>query len=254
MSILKPFHAELDLPRLLGGTVTEQLKDVLARAPALLQRFLRAAMPAMAKQDAAVENSPAAQALEEIGTFLGGQAGIVVSFLTTFRNLADPAAPQAIRDAYVAYFFSKSGYVTVDGSAIVAPIHIGDLDLTMLSGGKGKSLLGPATGERYVRDLVRLLVEAGDDVRYTVNGRRLPARLAALKTVAEAKGVADKLTMWLKGVSALAESQAMGAVEQATLGVAQFQTNPILAAAAGTFAGTAARKAAQHLFLCELGG
>ena len=39
------------------------------------------------------------------------------------------------------------------------------------------------------------LVEAGDDVRYTVNNKRLPARLAAMKTVAEARGVADKLTM-----------------------------------------------------------
>ena len=44
----------------------------------------------------------------------------------------------------------------------------------------------------------------------------------------------------------------MDAVEEAVLGVSQFQTNPLLAAAASTFAGTAARKAAQHVFLSEL--
>jgi hypothetical protein len=53
-------------------------------------------------------------------------------------------------------------------------------------------------------------------------------------------------------VSGVAESQAMSAVEQATLGVSTFQSNPLIAAAAGTFAGTAARKAAQHVFLSEL--
>jgi hypothetical protein len=42
------------------------------------------------------------------------------------------------------------------------------------------------------------------------------------------------------------------AVEEATLGVAQFQTNPLLAASAGTFAGSVARKAAQHVFLKEI--
>jgi len=32
----------------------------------------------------------------------------------------------------------------------------------------------------------------------------------------------------------------------------QFQTNPILAASAATYAGTVARKATQHVFLAEL--
>ena len=70
---------------------------------------------------------------------------------------------------------------------------------------------------------------------------------------AKARGDADKLMRWFRGVSGVAESQAMSAVEQAALGVATFQSNPLIAAAAGTFAGTAARKAAQHVFLSELG-
>ena len=41
-------------------------------------------------------------------------------------------------------------------------------------------------------------------------------------------------------------------LEEATLGVTQFQTNPLLAASAGTFAGSVARKAAQHVFLKEI--
>ena len=45
----------------------------------------------------------------------------------------------------------------------------------------------------------------------------------------------------------------MSAVEQAALGVGTFQANPLIAAAAGTFAGTAAREAAQHVFLSERG-
>jgi hypothetical protein len=42
------------------------------------------------------------------------------------------------------------------------------------------------------------------------------------------------------------------AVEEACLGVSTFQTNALIAASAGTFAGTAARKATQHVFLAEL--
>jgi hypothetical protein len=62
----------------------------------------------------------------------------------------------------------------------------------------------------------------------------------------------EKFADWFKGFSAMAESTVMGAVEEATLGVAAFQTNPLIAASASTFAGVAARKAAQHVFLSEL--
>jgi hypothetical protein len=47
----------------------------------------------------------------------------------------------------------------------------------------------------------------------------------------------------------MAESGAMRAVEMGTQGVSEFQTNPLIAAAAGAFAGTVARKLAQDSFL-----
>ena len=50
---------------------------------------------------------------------------------------------------------------------------------------------------------------------------------------------------WFKGFSAMAESGVMRAVEIGTQGVSQFQTNPLIAAAAGAFAGTVARKLGQ---------
>ena len=62
----------------------------------------------------------------------------------------------------------------------------------------------------------------------------------------------DKATRWFKGAASMAESLVTSAVEEALLGVAQFQTNPMLAASAATYAGTAARKATQHAFLSHI--
>jgi hypothetical protein len=95
---------------------------------------------------------------------------------------------------------------------------------------------------------VRLMVEAADDVRYHDLKRRYGAVLALL-------GDGDtqrKFASWFKGFASMAEAAVMSSVEEACLGVAAFQTNALLAASAGTFAGTAARKAAQHVFLSEL--
>jgi hypothetical protein len=50
----------------------------------------------------------------------------------------------------------------------------------------------------------------------------------------------------------MAESGAMRAIEGGTQGVSEFQTNPLIAAAAGAFAGTVARKLAQDSFLAVL--
>ena len=50
----------------------------------------------------------------------------------------------------------------------------------------------------------------------------------------------------------MAESGVMTAVEETLLGIGQFTTNPMIAAAAGTYAGAVARKATQHVFLSEM--
>jgi hypothetical protein len=68
-------------------------------------------------------------------------------------------------------------------------------------------------------------------------------------TQAEPGRVEDKFVAWLRGLSSMSESAAMRAVEVGTQGVSEFQTNPLIAAAAGSFAGTAARKLAQDYFL-----
>jgi hypothetical protein len=69
---------------------------------------------------------------------------------------------------------------------------------------------------------------------------------------ANAAAVEQKFVTWFRGCSSMAESAAMRAVETGTQGVSQFQTNPLIAAAAGSFAGTVARKLAQDGFIAVL--
>ena len=101
------------------------------------------------------------------------------------------------------------------------------------------------TADQYIRDLIRLVVEAVDDARYDL-AKRLEVQLDL------AKDKRDKYEDWFKGFSSMAEGAVTSAVEEACLGVSTFDTNPLIAASAGTFAGTAARKATQHVFLSEL--
>ena len=56
---------------------------------------------------------------------------------------------------------------------------------------------------------------------------------------------------WFVGFAAMAEAGVCSAVEETLLGIGTFQG--LDAAAAGAYAGTAARKATQHVFLSELG-
>lgn len=55
--------------------------------------------------------------------------------------------------------------------------------------------------------------------------------------------------LWFKGFAALADSIVISAVEQVAQGVATFSSNPLIADALVTFAGTVARKATQNIFL-----
>jgi hypothetical protein len=182
------------------------------------------------------------------------QVGIGISFVTTLSNLVSPELPERILEGWKQYFFGDAGYATVDGISIVAPGHAGllarldPLELSpkgfqqSLNGLRG--LLSERSAEQYVRDLIRIVVEVGGDQKY-----RLSARLDELMTlVPDQKAKAKR---WFKGAASMAESLVTSAVEEVALGVAQFQTNPVLAAAAATYAGTAARKATQHVFLAE---
>jgi hypothetical protein len=123
---------------------------------------------------------------------------------------------------------------------------LGDLDLKQI--GKVKTLVSERTAERYIRDTIRLIVEAAGDARYNDLRKRYDAMRLHMPTDEKREKFAD----WFKGFSAMAESTVTSAVEEAALGVAAFQTNQLIAASASTFAGVAARKAAQHVFLSEL--
>jgi hypothetical protein len=188
-----------------------------------------------------------------IGPLLQRQVSIALSFATTLKNLTEPALWRGIPDAYLLYFFGEYGFVTVDGIPILPPMHFGDVTpidpvSVKLELDRIKGLLSEKTAERYVRDLIRITVEAAEDARYQLRGRYLNL----MGRIAEDQRA--KAMRWFKGMASLAESLVTSAVEETILGVAQFQTNALIAASAGTYAGTAARKAAQHVFLSELGG
>src|SRR5215468_995100 len=170
---------------------------------------------------------------------------ILVPFVTTLATLPTTAGP-AVEDALLRYFFTPQGFETVDGLRVVAPVHLADIDVANL--GQFKALFSERTGERYVRDLVRLTVEAAGDVRYD----DLKSRYGAMLQLVGDDAKRTTFTNWFKGFASIAEAALTSAVEQACLGAASFQTNALIAASAGTFAGTAARKAAQHVFLSEL--
>ena len=179
---------------------------------------------------------------------LGRQASIGISFLTTLKNLANAQLPDQIVQGWMQYFFAGTGYETLDGVQIVAPgrAALSTTDLNGLQQGL-KGLLNERSAQQYVRDLVRILVEIADNMRYDLE-KRLPKLKAAVNPQAQAKAV-----RWFTGAGSMAESLVTSAIEELSLGVAQFQTNPVIAAAAATYAGTAARKASQHLFLSQAG-
>ncbi|MGH7342066.1 MAG: hypothetical protein ACREKH_16365 [Candidatus Rokuibacteriota bacterium] len=209
---------------------------------------------------AAVERLIAGSASSGTGSppvlsLLRRQLGIGISFATTLKNLANLDLAREIPEGWKAYFFGDNGFETIDGIAIVAPGHSRDLlariDLSQVRlenlGATVRELKGAfkeRSGEQYVRDLIRITAEVAGDRRYRLRAR-YPAMLEAVTD-------RDKAARWFRGVGSMAESLVTGAVEEACLGVAQFQTNPILAASAATYAGTVARKATQHVFLAEL--
>lgn len=198
--------------------------------------------------DALRQSGGGAPLPDAIRGVLGRQASIGISFITTLKNLARRELPEQVVQGWMKYFFAAGGYETLDGVQIVAPgrAALSTTDLNALQQGL-KGLLNERSAQQYVRDLVRILVEVGENLRYDLEAR-LPKLKAKVDPQAQAKAV-----RWFTGAGSMAESLVTSAVEELSLGVAQFQTNPVIAAAAATHAGTAARKASQHLFLSEVG-
>ncbi len=199
------------------------------------------------------------------------QVGIGISFVTTLGNLTNvPQVGERILNGWKDYFFGDGGFVTVDGMTIVAPGHdvLSQIGQGLQAGAipgvdsfKGlKGLLNERSAEQYVRDLIRITVEVAADTRYSGAAGNLRERYRLLGAKVSENLAADvgkknqeKAARWFKGAASMAESLVTSSVEEAALGVAQFQTNPIIAASAATYAGTAARKATQHAFLSKVG-
>ena len=172
--------------------------------------------------------------------------------------------------ALIDYFFTTNGFNTVDRESVVAPVHVSDIkeavkeavvgavDHRDLTGLQFRGLFSKTTAERYLRDIIRVVVESAYDAGRGLNGPdgRFSAVVSGLKGRASKDKPADAIekqfVTWLRGFASMAESAAMRAVEVGTQGVSEFQTNPLIAAAAGSFAGTVARKLAQDSFLAVL--
>ncbi len=123
---------------------------------------------------------------------------------------------RAVRKALEDYFF-EGRYITRLGEEILFPGLRPSVEQIL------------ANGERYVRDLTRILVEAGANVSL-----KLPVP-------------ADKASVRQEQFMArLAEATTMAIVESLVTGVSVLATdNPLLVAAVGTFAATLARKSAE---------
>jgi hypothetical protein len=137
----------------------------------------------------------------------------------------DPVT-RAVRNGLESYFF-EGRYVTRLREEIRFPGLGQDMDEIL------------ADGERYVRDLTRILIETGSNVSFHLP---VPASRAHLKQEQFA--------------ARLAEATTMAIVESLVTGVSILATdNPLLVGAIGTFAATMARKSAEkamHDYLCGM--
>lgn len=194
-----------------------------------------------------------------IGNDLGTALPVATLVNAAQQGLQNAAGvPESIEHGLLEYFFKKDGYQTVDGESVVAPVHLSDLGGAITGGGAGmglslagleplRGLFSKATAERYLRDITRVIVECGYDAARGLADT--PGKPGLYGRVTSGLSNREKFVAWFRGFSSMAESGAMRAVEVGTQGVAAFQTNPLIAASAGSFAGTVARKLAQDSFL-----
>jgi len=220
---------------------------------------------------AAGGGGPAGDSVSRLRQLVGVDVGIALPFATILNAVQragqDAAAvPQSVERGLLDYFFTADGYKTVDRESVVAPVHVSDIKDAVvgavqqrdLSGTQLRGLFSKTTAERYLRDIIRVIVECTYDAARHVkdpNGR-FGVVLSGLRSRASQAKPADAIegqfVTWFRGFASMAESAAMRGVEVGTQGVSEFQTNPLIAAAAGSFAGTVARKLAQDSFLTIL--
>jgi len=183
--------------------------------------------------------------------FLQHQLELAASLISILRALN----PQHVNDVTAAVNQAYGDYFFGDGVKILPDRTLSPPELPGITSNVEQiaALFSQKTGERYVRDLISIAIEAIGNRQFTdPAGHDLPTRLALMSNASQ---IQDKIkaNKWFAGFSNLAEAAVTAAVEQATQGAAAFSTSPLIAASVATAAGTAARKATQDTFLSELG-
>lgn len=192
-----------------------------------------------------------AQLAPDLAKLAGQQLGVGLSLLALIEQAPDNDLIKPVTEAYQAYFFDPNGYTTLEGGAIVAPTidasAVDPINFTLADlRNEVRKYASRKTADQYVRDLIRITVEASANALFKLNDR-----YARLQALSGADGQTKQT--WFRGFASLAESTVTSAVEQAALGISTFSTNQLIAASLGTFAGTIARKATQDVFLAEIG-
>lgn len=78
--------------------------------------------------------------------FLGRQFGIALSLVTTLRNLPTPEVRNGVKTAVLSYFFTREGFLTIDGIQLAATTHLSTVDPTQT--GQVKAWLSERTADR----------------------------------------------------------------------------------------------------------
>ena len=257
----------------LVGLLETEAQDIRKGAAEFQQR-IDTILQGLAKPGQADAGASVARVKQILGSDLSTLIPLatLANAMRGLQNVAD--VPHSIEQGLLAYFFSGDGYKTVDSESVVAPVHLSDLESIaagLVSVGPGpdvrlnraplkqiKGFFTTATAEQYLRDTIRVIVESaydalrdfGNAAKGTGRYGTVVSKLKARKPKpADQEAIVSKFVTWFRGFSSMAESGAMRAVEVGTQGVAEFQTNPLVAAAAGAFAGAVARKIAQDAFL-----
>ena len=170
------------------------------------------------------------------------QVGLALSFVAVIKNCKGLDI-NLYGDSFNHYFFSKKGYKTVSGDAVVRPKlpkFSDQSDLKIIIGNQ-------INAERYLRDMIRIIVETGGDGLY--NTRNRYEQLEKKYGEDDAK---KKLVEWFDSFGDMAEASLLPVVEEVLNGAFGVELNPLIAAAVGTFCSVTARKATEHSYLTLL--
>lgn len=172
------------------------------------------------------------------------QAGLVLSFGAVIKNYKGLDINR-YGDSFNQYFFSKKGYQTVSRDLVVLPklpkfSKLGDQPDLRIIGNQ-------INAERYLRDMIRIIVETGGDGLYNTRNRYEQLE----KKYGEDDGK-KKLVEWFDSFGDMAEASLLPVAEEVLNGAFGVELNPLIAAAVGTFCSVTARKATEHSYLTLL--